>query len=285
MIQEFVDYLSHNKGYSELTCFEYRKDLERFVKWLKSHRIERWSQVTKDTIDLYVHDMSEDGLKPATIKRRVATIRSLYQFAWIKGLTTENPAKYVSSPKMAMQLPKIIPTEELSATITDGTINIHTRAMIAVIAETGLRISEVLNLTMMDVDKTNRSIKVMGKGAKERIVYYGDMSAAYFDYVRVIGSLPIWNMTEREARFKVWEALKGHSNAKQLSPHAIRHSFATTMLNNGAPITTIQALLGHETVKTTERYAKVAQTTVQSNYKQFKPRFSNGRREEAKAVC
>lgn len=281
MIQEFTNYLEKNKGYSQSTCGEYRKDLERFVTWLKAHRIERWSQVEKSTVDLYVSDMAEDGLKPATIKRRVSTIRSMFQYAWVMGYQTNNPAKYVSTPKLGEALPKTIDQDELRMTILDGSININVRGLIAFIAETGCRISEALSVTKADFDLESRSLRIWGKGKKERMVYFGDITAVYVRYAKTIGNCPIWTWTERQARFFVYQALRKHSHAKQLSPHAIRHSFATGLLNNGAPITTVQTLLGHKSVQTTERYAKVAQTTVASDYNKFKANYGTRERKSA----
>lgn len=281
MIQEFINYLEKNKGYSPQTCGEYRKDLELFVKWLKSHHIEKWSDVEKSTVDLYVSDMAEEGLKPATIKRRISSIRSFYQYAWVMGMQAENPAKYVSTPKLGEALPKTIDQDDLRMTILDGTININVRGLIAFIAETGCRISEALSVTKADFNQETRSLRIWGKGKKERIVYYGDITAAYVKYVRVIGNCPIWTWTQRQARFFVWQALSKHSDAKQLSPHAIRHSFATGLLNNGAPITTVQALLGHKSVETTQRYAKVAEATVANDYLKYQTNYGRKARKIA----
>lgn len=281
MIQEFINYLEKNKGYSPQTCGEYRKDLEKFVAWLKSQHVEKWSNVEKATVDLYVSDMAEEGLKPATIKRRISTIRSFYQYAWVMGYQKENPVKYVSTPKLDEALPKTIDQEDLRMTILDGTININVRGLIAFIAETGCRISEALSVTKADFNKETRSLRIWGKGKKERIVYYGDITAAYVKYAKVIGNSPIWTWTQRQARFLVWQALRKHSNAKQLSPHAIRHSFASGLLNKGAPITTVQELLGHKSVVTTERYAKVADATVASNYQKYQTNYGRKERKSA----
>lgn len=281
MIQEFINYLDKNKGYSPQTCGEYRKDLELFVKWLKSHHVKKWSDVEKSTVDLYVSDMAEEDLKPATIKRRVSSIRSFYQYAWMMGMQAENPAKYASTPKLGEALPKTIDQDDLRMTILDGTININVRGLIAFIAETGCRISEALSVTKADFDQEKMSLRIWGKGKKERVVYYGDITAAYVKYAKVIGNCPIWTWSQRQARFLIWQALSKHSDAKQLSPHAIRHSFATGLLNNGAPITTVQALLGHKSVQTTERYAKVAQATAANDYLKYKRNYGRKERQSA----
>lgn len=281
MIQEFINYLEKNKGYSPQTCGEYRKDLIQFVKWLKSHHVEKWSNVEKATVDLYVSDMADEGLKPATIKRRISTIRSFFQYAWVMGYQTENPVKYVSTPKLGEALPKTIDQDDLRMTILDGTININVRGLIAFIAETGCRISEALSVTKADFNQETRSIRIWGKGKKERVVYYGDITAAYVKYAKVIGNCPIWPWTQRQARFLVWQALRKHSNAQQLSPHAIRHSFATGLLNNGAPITTVQALLGHKSVETTQRYAKVAEATAANDYLKYQTNYGRKARKTA----
>jgi site-specific recombinase XerD len=237
--------------------------------------------VEKATVDLYVSDMAEDGLKPATIKRRISTIRSMFQYAWQTGLQANNPAKYVSTPKLAEALPKTINEDDLRKTILDSSIDINVRGFIAFIAETGCRISEALSVTKADFDLENRSLRIWGKGKKERVVYFGDITAAYVRYARTIGNIPLWTWSQRQTRFLVYNALRKHSKALQLSPHAIRHSFATDMLNSGCPITSIQTILGHKSVQTTERYAKVAQTTAASDYLKYS---SNYGRTESKSA-
>lgn len=182
------------------------------------------------------------------------------------GYTGENPARYVSTPKLDKTLPKPIEKEAIKKAIENSTP--RTRAILSILYETGIRISELMALNKQtDIDPTTHRINIKGKGSKERVVYYGELTSS------TLNDLQIKDMTAREIRWDVWHALKPYSNAKQLSPHAIRHTYACTMLQNGADIKVIQALLGHETVKTTERYAQVSGQQVATQYKQYSPKL------------
>lgn len=272
--------MTKNRGLSELTGNEYLKDLRNIQTWMvRQAKIERWSAVTKEQIDDYVNDLTNEGLKPATIKRRISCLRSFYQWAWVQGLQKENPAKYVSTPKLGQLVPKTLPTEVIQATITDGTIPLQTRAMVAVLAETGVRIGELLDMRLTDVDKEHRRIVVRGKGSKERLVYYGDMTASVVSNAQTVGSGRLFPLCDREARYRIHSALRRHTAAPKASSHIIRHTWATEMLNAGASLSTIQSLLGHSSVKTTERYAKVAGVTVAAEYNKYMHNY--GRRESA----
>ena len=277
MIQEYISYLQHNKGYSVQTCTEYRKDLEKFVQWLRcSTQIERWGMVTKDVIDAWVWDMSENDMAACTIKRRVSALRGLYQFAWVKGLCTDNPAKYVSTPKKGHRLPKTADVDKIWQAIRNTATEAETKLALAVMAETGVRLGELLNMRVNDVNLGERSIVVRGKGNKERKVYYGDMTAELIGRCVVIGGGLLISSSARELRYKVHAATGA-------SPHNIRHTWATVMLNNGCPLESISKLMGHASVKTTEIYAEVATATLAADYNKFRPKYDERRKEVASA--
>lgn len=280
VIEKFCSYIVLNRGLSERTAREYAKDLREIQSWLKTQaKVERWSDVDKAMIDDYVSDLVSDGLKPATIKRRISCLRSFYQWAWVQGLQKENPVKYVSTPKLGQLVPKTLPTEVIQATIADATIPQQTRAMVAVLAETGVRISELLDMRLTDVDIEHRRIVVRGKGDKERSVYYGVMTAGVVANAQTVGAGRLFPICDRDARYRIHSALRKHTAAPKASSHIIRHTWATNMLNAGASLSTIQALLGHSSVKTTERYAKVAGGTVAAEYNKYMHNY--GRRESA----
>ena len=284
VIERFAQYITLNRGLSDGTAREYTKDLREVQTWMRREaKVERWSQIEKETIDDYVADMAANGMAPATISRRISCLRSFYQWAWVMGWQTENPAKYVSTPKIGSTVPKTLGTDEIAETLRDGSIDLETRAMIAVLAETGMRISELLGLRLLDIDTTNRRIVVRGKGNKERVVYYGDMTASVVSSARTVGNGRLFDLGDREARYRIHKALRAHTRAQKCSSHVIRHTWATAMLNNGASLPTIQALLGHKSVKTTERYAQVAGRTVATQYKQYSPSYY-GRETEKEMV-
>lgn len=266
MIREFVEHLGRNRGYRPGTCREYEKDLTAFVTWVQDETdIRRWRDVTKATIDQYVADLNGDGLAPATIKRRVSTLRSLYTYARGRGLIDHNPAQWVSTPKLGKHLPTVADAAQITATLQDLGISRETKLAVAILAETGIRISELCNITRDDIDMQAKSIRIRGKGNKDRYVYYGNRTESLltgFGY----GWQYIIKGSVRETRHAVYTATGA-------SPHSIRHLYATTMLNNGADLKTIAMLLGHESVKTTEIYARMGTARAKATYEHYKPTY------------
>lgn len=271
IINDYVKYLEQNRGYSQQTCKEYRKDLEKFVRWLRSSTdVERWGMVTKSTIDRWVSDMSAAHLTASTIKRRVSALRGLYTYAWLQGWCQENPAKYVSTPKKGHTLPKTADGRMIWASIHDTGTMEETRMAVAIMAETGCRLGELLNMKVSDIDQEERTITVRGKGNKERKVYYGDETASALRCCGKIGHGYLITKSERETRYNVHAATGA-------SPHNIRHTWATQMLNNGCPLESISKMMGHASVKTTEIYAEVATATLAADYNKYKPNYGKAK--------
>lgn len=276
MIEEFIKYLSLNRGYSAGTCIGYKKDLVAFVRHLREASAEaRWSNIGREDVESWVTKMSQEGLKPATIKRRVSAIRSLYTYMRGKGLIETNPAAYVSTPKKANTVPEVLRNETLKETLYDSSIELETRAMIAIMAETGIRTAELLSLRPGDADLTNRTLRIEGKGNKQRIVYFGEWTAAYLQNREVRNRERLFRIEDRDARYRIHSALSKHSHNDHCTPHVIRHTFASAMLNNGAGLMTVSRLLGHEHVATTERYTRVAMETIKTEYQSAKPILTN----------
>lgn len=275
IIEEYTQHLLWNRGLSEKTSNEYRKDMLEIQKWLKAHTtVRRWSEVEKADVERYIADLSKAGLQAPTIRRRISCLRTFYQWAWQKGWTQENPAKYVNTPKLGKKLPCTLKDTVIADTIADATIDVETRKMVAVMAETGIRISELLNIRLNDIDRAAHAITIKGKGNKERRVYYGDMTAAAIATAATIGNGRLFNKGDRQARREIRNALGMHTSQSRCSSHTIRHTWACAMLNNGCDLKTISTLMGHSSVKTTEIYAQVAGQRVATQYKQYKPTYN-----------
>ena len=266
MIYTFIQYLRFNRGLSENTTKSYEDGLRDFARWINvTAPGTRWSQVTKEQIDEYVAGLVADDYKPATIKQHISALRTFYKTCMAMGMLKHNPARYVSTPKLGITLPKTIERDAIAAALNDANTDNETKGAIAIIYETGIRLQELLDLRPSDVDATNQAIKISGKGRKERTVYYGELTKQYGRY---------WHgerHTQREVRHAVYNALRPHSNAEQLSPHALRHTYASTLLNNGMGITAISKLMGHKNQATTERYAQLANKSALELYKQYQP--------------
>lgn len=268
MIREYIEYVRNNKGLTAGTCEEYTKDLETAQEWLRTQNVTAWSKATKATWETWVAEMSQSGLMAATIKRRISAVRGLYQYAWIKGYGTENPARYVSTPKLEENLPNTLLLSDIEDTVADEGIVYEVRLAIALMAETGMRSTECRTLRREDIDEEGHTIRVKGKGRKERYVMYGELTELLLKHCTVMSG-KLFEAEDYAFRHAVWAALRQHTRAEKCGCHTLRHTFASTMLNNGAPLSSIQILLGHSTVKTTERYARVAMPTVRQDYQRY----------------
>ena len=268
MTHDFLQYLATNKNYSANTLRAYQTDLVQFAHWAKENAtVARWSRIEKSDIDRYVTYLYEMHKQPATITRHVSSLRSFYSWLQATGRMTKNPAQYVSSPKVAERVPETISRGKITAALDSKAVSLTTKVMIAMMSETGIRVQEMLDLKVSDINTTERSIVIRGKGNKERKVYYGNRTASLLAQFLPAGFTgTLFTQTQREVRSEIWKALQSH-------PHALRHTFATTMLNQGGSLEAIQWQLGHKASTTTQRYARLGTPTVRQQYIQFAPTF------------
>lgn len=260
MIQKYIQYLSSIRNYSRNTCCSYEKDLVAFSKWAKAHLDNaRWSTITRADIDKYVCYMVEIGLKPATTNRRLSAISGLFSYMKREGLEVENPCKYECRRKISRSIPNTINAEELKRAYENA--KGVTRLFLGILSTTGVRLQELLDLTWEDIDFSESSLKINGKGAKQRIVY--TTSEVLEELLRVKELIKpqgrMFRITQRDARHMIWEALRPYCHSKQLSPHAIRHTFATNLAKHGANVSQLGTLLGHEHLETTQKYIDMSQ--------------------------
>ena len=272
MLTRFENYLRNIKGYSERTCSEYLKDLKGFAKWAKANvKDARWSTLTRSDIDEYISMRAKDGIKPATTNRELAAISALYRFFIREGLLKTNPARFQSRRKVGFHLPNTIPSEDLQTAYKNSFGVVH--VWIGLLSTTGIRISELLGLNWEDIDFKTCALEIKGKGNKERLVYttpeYLDLMRQAYERHPTEGR--IFRYSERDARYMLWEALKPYSRAKQLSPHAIRHTFATSLAKQGVNVATIATILGHNRIATTQKYIDLAQMDCKAVSAQYSP--------------
>lgn len=272
MLTRFENYLRNIKGYSERTCSEYLKDLKGFARWAKAYKEDaRWSNLTRTDIDEYITMRAKDGIKPSTTNRELASISALYRFFIREGLMTSNPARFQSRRKVGYKLPNTIPSEDLQAAYANSVGVVH--VWIGLLSTTGMRISELLGLKWEDIDFKTCALEINGKGNKDRLVYttpeYLELLRQAYERHPTTGR--IFRYDEREARYMLWEALKPYSRAKQLSPHAIRHSFATSLAKQGVNVATIATILGHNRIATTQKYIDMAQMDCKAVSAQYSP--------------
>lgn len=264
MIQNYINYLITLKGYSQNTAEAYGRDLHDFARWARKNTADaRWSTITRADIDRYIAALVAEGLKPATTNRRLSAIAGIYRWFKREGHTVNDPCQYESRRKIGERIPNTIPTQELK-TAYEHAMG-AAKIILGLLATTGIRIQELLNLKWQDIDFEQSAIRVIGKGNKERIVYSTPEALSSLKTMRpyVEPQATIFPITQREARRLTWEALKPYSNAKQLSPHAIRHTFATNMAANGINTATLGHMLGHKHLETTQQYIDLGQMQAQ----------------------
>lgn len=266
MIREFLTYLRSIRGYSENTVRAYGKDLKEFAQWVReSTDHARWSALTREDIDKYLIHQAERGLKPSTTNRQLSAISSLYGYFMREGLMDHNPCKYESRRKQPQTMPATIPVRAIQKAYNKA--HGMTKTMLGLLATTGIRLQEMLDLKWQDIDFENAQLRIIGKGSKERIVKTHPIVLERLNEVRKYArpDMRLFWISQRRTRYLIYEALKPYSNSKALNPHAIRHTFATELAKNGESTTTIAKILGHAHLETSQKYINMAEIPATSS--------------------
>ena len=266
MIQEFLSWERDVKRLQPHTIEAYGKDLHKFALWAMPQGL-RWSTIKQEDIERYCVDLTREGKSSATVRRTVSVIRQLTTWAFHHHQVETNEGKFVSSPKERETLPKAADKEMIISFLKRPAENFEmaiAQAVIAIAADTGARLQEIIDIKREDINGVEHTIKLHGKGGKERLVHYTNTIANFCGAVyghRESYVIPITN--QRTIRYYIYKYC-GNTH-----PHAVRHLFATEMLNNGADLNTIGKLLGHKSTTTTERYAHLAMETIRKSYQQY----------------
>ena len=286
LIDEFLTYLRIDKGYSENTINSYKIDLEKFLNFNKNINIDT---ISNDDLKKYVKHLKEEKLNEKSISRNISCLKSFYKFLVIQKYVSKNPSDAIFIPKVKKSLPKILTEEEvlslLDVDLTDN-YSYRNKAMLELIYATGLRVSELVNLKLEDIDLNQDIVRTMGKGSKERIIPIGDYAKEYLEkyLYEYRGTMLKKNNNEyiflnnhgkkmsRQGFFKIIKQIAKEKGIKtDLSPHTLRHSFASHLLKYGADLRTIQELLGHSDISTTQIYTHITNEELKKNYKDFHP--------------
>lgn len=259
-IAAHIEYLRNIKGYSENTCKAYEKALHKFVRSVRSARPDvTWSTITRKDIDMFMFTLRNKGTHASSINLYLSAISSQYKFFYREGLKVENPVKYESRQKVGETIPNTIPQRDLKRAFELATGD--GRLMLGLLYSTGMRIQELLDLTYRDIDVDNYRIKVRGKGNKQRYTYTTEEVLQYFKGIKNVHDpdAKIFDYTQREARYLIWQLVSPFTEAKQCSPHAIRHTFATLAAKAGASSMMIAKALGHRDIRTSQKYVNMAE--------------------------
>jgi integrase/recombinase XerD len=296
-VEEWLSWLATERGRSALTREAYRRDVRGWWAWLRARGTTELGAVREPDIEAYVAELRGRGLAPATVKRTVVAVRSLHRFLAEEGRLPTDPGSDVATPRVPAGLPKALSEAEvealLAAVVGDDPMARRDRAMLEVLYGTGLRISELVGLRLADVDLESALLRAFGKGSKERVVPLGRHAVgALYDWLRPGGRPEVeperWaRRGDAEAVFLnrrggrltrqgAWLVITRHGEAAglagKLTPHALRHSCATHMLDHGADIRAVQELLGHASISTTQVYTRVSTERLWEAYRSAHPR-------------
>ena len=291
-MQLFLEYLTVELGLSANTRQAYERDLRLFCKTLGFKNSDALVNVNREQITGYMTQLKEKGLAAATIARKLAAIKAFYRFMTAEGYMDANPAKVVEAGTKGIKLPRVLSEDEVvrllnqpDITTTEG---FRDRTMLEVLYATGMRVSELINLTLERVDLNMKYIIAFGKGSKERIVPLGSVAAEflqhYLEKVRPklthagrntnIVFLAFGGHELTRQRF--WQIIRAYGRKaninKALTPHILRHSFATHLLDNGADLRSVQELLGHSDISTTQIYTHLTNKRLRDIYAKAHPR-------------
>ena len=283
-IDEFIDYLRFEKKYSENTISSYKRDLNKMNLYLKKDFIK----LTKADIQKYIQNLSKNE-SSNTISRTISSLKSFYKFLEINKYTNTNPLTTIISPKTARKLPKVLSEEEVNKLLDinlNNDFDYRNKAMLELMYSSGLRVSELINLTVNDVDLKNSLVRIFGKGSKERIVPLNDYATEALNNYILYHRPKLFKQKEsnylflnnhgnqmtRQGFFKTLKKIAKEKGIKsELSPHTLRHSFATHLLKYGADLRSIQELLGHSDISTTQIYTHITNEMLEKNYHEYHP--------------
>lgn len=289
-LTKFLDFLKYERNYSENTILSYQKELLKYNNYLKKNKIN-YKTISKAEIRSYLKYLDDLKYKNSTISKNVSSIRSFYHYLQIKKELKINVWDRISNPKVKRQIPNFLTTLELEKIFQrkelTNSYEIRNRLIIELLFASGLRVSELINLKLKDITKDEKSIRTIGKGAKERVVYYGEYAEEvlkqYLNHARnellktkKSDYLFVGRNTTKLTRNRINEILNEEMKKIELqhhiSPHVLRHTFATQLLNNGADIRSVQELLGHQNLSTTQIYTHITSEELRKSYRDNMPR-------------
>lgn len=271
MINEFINHLENIKGSSTHTAAAYRRDLRQFVAFIKqNYPVTTWSTINKGMIEHYIMTLVGYGELPSTTNRKLSAISGLYRYLNTHGHECTNPAQYVSRRKIAETIPNTIDPDQLRTAYENAIGSV--KVMLGLLITTGMRLGEMLAIRWEDINLNNCTITIHGKGMKERVVSVPERQLEEIGYAisRQDPKDTIFHTSQFETRCMIYQALTPYCHAKQLSPHAIRHTFATEMAKAGESAPTIAMKLGHRNIKTTQHYIDNTQCITQAQCQYIK---------------
>ena len=294
-IHVFLSYVRVEKGLSHNTILAYGRDLRRFDEFLKRRKKEKLQAVDREDVVDFLSSLYKQKLDSRSVSRYLVSLRSFFKYALMEELVRQDPTENLESPKIRQSLPTYLRKEEMErlmeAPSPDTSVGLRDRAMLEVLYSTGLRVSELLNLRISDLDLRSGYVRCIGKGDKERLVPIGRKAISAVE-VYLAGARPkfvrpgtppqhsqilfLTRAGRRLSRITIWKILHDYGVKLglrgRLTPHKLRHSFATHLLEGGADLRSVQLMLGHADISTTQIYTHVVEERLKEIYKAHHPR-------------
>ena len=289
-INNFIEYLKYQRNYSDFTCNNYKKDLNEYNSFILSNKIN-YKNMDYNEAKEYVIYLNKKNDAKSTISRKLSSLRTFYKYLVLNNKVESNPFLLVSSPKKEKRIPKFINYNNMEEILNVPNIKTkegqRERVILEVLYASGVRVSELVNIKLKDIDFSNKNILIFGKGSKERLVSFGDYALEYInlylkegrnllldgvqsDYL-IVGKKSE-KLTTRRVEQIVDDIIKRTSIKLNITPHMFRHTFATHLLDNGCDLLVVQELLGHASLSSTEIYTHVSNEHLREVYLKCHPR-------------
>lgn len=291
LLDDFLYYLAVERGLAENTLASYHTDLEQYLNYLAEARVTSIKDTSRGLIVAYLVHLQSQGRSPATICQHLAAIRSFYQFLVREGILSSDPTATMESPRQTKKLPRVLTVEEIELLLKQPQpktpAGLRDKAMLELLYASGLRVSELVALNVDQVNLQGEYVRCLGKGSRERVVPIGSVACfylkAYLEQGRIHllkdkkePSLFVNQQGKRLSRQGCWKIIKAYARAaglpRNITPHTLRHSFATHLLENGADLRSVQELLGHADISTTQIYTHLTQKKIREIYNHTHPR-------------
>jgi integrase/recombinase XerD len=291
ILECFLDYLTIERGLAQNTIISYRYDLIKYINFLKKNNISSFNQTKKDLVNNYFVYLRKKNLEINSISRNLVAVKMLYRFLLIEGFIKEDITGLIEFPRMSKKLPHVLSLREINLLLDKANfksnLGLRDQAILELLYATGMRVSELIYLKIDDINMENRMLKCLGKGSKERIIPFGSKAyeslRLYLDKVRqkLVKNpnediLFLNSRGERLSRQGIFYLVKKYVRKarieKKITPHTLRHTLATHLLENGADLRSVQEMLGHSDISTTQIYTHVSRKWVSEEYYRAFPR-------------
>ena len=278
-VSQYLEYLEVERGLSKNTIDAYRRDLYSLESFLYTLDINEITEIKRLHLNLYIKNLHDSNYTPFTIARQMASIKGFFKWALVNDILSQNPSLAIEQPKLPKRLPKVLSVSEITSLLKER-MNAIEKAVFELLYASGLRVSELSDITVSNIDLSAKYVRVLGKGSKERIVPIGKKAVnAIKDYLKERDYILKKNNINSKYCFIKEDGKKitrqdvyrfinkmGKKISKEISPHTIRHSFATHLLENGADLRIVQELLGHSDVSTTQLYTHISKKRLKEIY-------------------